>query len=190
MKNFKINNVDVFGIGMSVVASGYPMRTNTKNSDISEDRADRLANNPPGSGHNSFLKGVVIQADIKATIKWWVQWGRYSFSDIISSQSTVHKIKDFDLDDAYIKYVDDRIIKIMKNLQKEYNENPTKENFYKLIYSNPNGMLLTARITTNYLQEKTVYQQRRNHKLKEWQKYCDWLESLPYSHWMTGEEKQ
>ncbi len=187
----EINNVDVNGIAQAVNASGYPMNTKINNWLEEDDweRADELANNPPGVGHNGFLKLITITADIKATIKWWAQWSRYSFSEMGSSQSSIHKLKDMDLDNAYIEYVDDRIIKTMKELQQKYNDNPIKENFYRMIYSNPVGMELTARITTNYLQEKTVYKQRKNHELVcEWGKYCDWLESLPHSQWITKNE--
>jgi hypothetical protein len=34
-------------------------------------------------------------------------------------------------------------------------------------------------MTTNYQQLKTIYQQRRNHRLPEWQVFCDWVETLP-----------
>lgn len=183
---FKIEKVRISGFDESVVASGYPKDAPQELSDYSFYRAEGLASNPPGTGHNNFLKGITIQADITASIKWWVQWGRYSFADIVSSQSTMHKLSDFDLDVAYNQYVDDRIIEIMKELQRQFNENPTQENFYKLIYSNPDGLMLKARITTNYLQEKTIYQQRKNHKLEcEWGKYCEWLEGLKESHLIT-----
>ena len=69
----------------------------------------------------------------------------------------------------------------MKELQKEYNENPTKENMYKMLYTNPCGLKLTARMTTNYLQLKTIYHQRKNHRLQEWQDFCKWIETLPYA---------
>jgi hypothetical protein len=34
-------------------------------------------------------------------------------------------------------------------------------------------------ISTNYLQLKTIYKQRRKHKLEEWKYFCDWIETLP-----------
>ncbi|MFW6017166.1 MAG: hypothetical protein ACOCRK_12065 [bacterium] len=178
----KIQNTKVYGLHENIKRSGIPMSLDIDRLDINYDRARNLARNKPGTGHNCYLKGIIVQADITATIKWWVQWGRYHFADIISSQSTMHKIKDMNLNKVYNKYVDDRVIEIMEELQEQYNENPTKENFYKLVYTNPDGLELTAGITTNYLQEKTIYLQRRNHKLKyEWGKYCDWIENLPHS---------
>ena len=186
MDKLQIDNVKVYGKIPSVIASGYPMSVHISQTRADFNRADKLADNPAGTGHNNFLKGVIIQADITASIKWWAQQERYSFADIISSQSTMHKLKDMNLDEAYIDYVDNRVVEVMKELQEQYNEKPTKENFYKLVYTNPDGLMLTARITTNYLQEKTVYNQRKNHKLEcEWGVYCNWLASLENNKWIT-----
>ena len=55
-----------------------------------------------------------------------------------------------------------------------------KVKYLEILYSNPCGMYLTARMTTNYQQLKTIYQQRRFHRLPEWQDFCDWIETLPY----------
>jgi hypothetical protein len=44
-------------------------------------------------------------------------------------------------------------------------------------------------MTTNYQQLKTIYQQRRNHRLPEWQTFCDWCETLPSFLYLTQQEK-
>jgi hypothetical protein len=41
------------------------------------------------------------------------------------------------------------------------------------------GYELWMGISTNYLQLKTIYFQRRNHKLDEWKYFCKWIEKLP-----------
>ena len=41
------------------------------------------------------------------------------------------------------------------------------------------GFCLGATMTTNYQQLKTMYHQRKYHKLKEWGVFCKWCESLP-----------
>ena len=51
-------------------------------------------------------------------------------------------------------------------------------------------MLLTQGIVTNYLQLKTIYNQRKNHRLPEWRLFCDWIKTLPYSEWITGNEDE
>ena len=126
--------------------------------------------------------------DLTFTNKAWVEMERYHFAQIVSSQSTMHKIAKFDLDKSYIEYVDPKIIKIMKNKIKNYNdlieiENMDRETlarkYLEILYSNPAGFKLTARVTTNYRQLKTIYQQRKNHRLPEWQDFCDEIEKLP-----------
>ena len=53
----------------------------------------------------------------------------------------------------------------------------------------PSGMELTARMTTNYRQLKTIYRQRKDHRLPEWREFCRWLETLPHSEWITRKEE-
>jgi hypothetical protein len=77
----------------------------------------------------------------------------------------------------------------MKELQDAYNENPTKENKLKLLYNAPAWLELTARMTTNYRQLKTIYAQRRNHLLPDWQMFCDFIETLPYSELITWKKR-
>ena len=65
-----------------------------------------------------------------------------------------------------------------------------KKLYLEILYSNPAGFKITARMTTNYRQLKTIYKQRRYHRLPEWQIFCDWLETLPYSEFITRKEKR
>jgi hypothetical protein len=43
-------------------------------------------------------------------------------------------------------------------------------------------------MTTNYRQLKTIYHQRKNHRLPEWLDFCDWVRGLPYSYFITGSD--
>lgn len=190
----KIFNVNVYGLNESIIASSYPMKTNIeeicsnildtdtkrtyKDSDIK--RAYKLGNAKQGSGHDCFTKGIVLQFDLQAPEYFWRQFDRYHFHDYISSQSKMHCITKMDIDKMCNKYVDNRIINILKEKIDTYNQNPTQENFQYVISNCPMGFELTARITSNYLQEKSIYNQRKNHKLEEWKYYCNWLSSLPY----------
>jgi hypothetical protein len=58
----------------------------------------------------------------------------------------------------------------------------SKEELYEAIVAAcPQGLLKTVRIQTNYLQLKTMYHQRKNHKLKnQWGLFTTWIENLPY----------
>ena len=50
----------------------------------------------------------------------------------------------------------------------------------EIVASLPCGFCLGASMTTNYQQLKTIYFQRRFHKLKEWHIFCDMILSLPH----------
>lgn len=183
--NDVVSSVSIYGLLPSVQASKFPMSTDTNTSPEPTETTYRLAQCEPGSGHDQFLTGIVVQFNLTFTNKAWVEAERYHFLDFVSSQSTMHRIAQFDLDQAYIDYVDPRMVEIMKALVAEYNSDPTPEKYLRVLYSNPAGFRLTARMTTNYRQLKTIYRQRRNHRLPEWRAFCEWIETLPYSEWIT-----
>lgn len=183
--NDVVSSVSIYGLLPSVQASKFPMSTDTNTSPEPTDTTYRLAQCDPGSGHDQFLTGIVVQFNLTLTNKAWVEAERYHFLDFVSSQSTMHRIAKFDLDQAYISYVDPRMVEVMKALVAEYNSDPTPEKYLRVLYSNPAGFRLTARMTTNYRQLKTIYRQRRNHRLPEWRAFCEWIETLPYSEWIT-----
>lgn len=139
-----------------------------------------LASSPKGEGHDQFLTGIRVNFDLTFTNKAWVELERYRFIEFVSSQSTMHKLSKFNLRDQYNEYVDERIILIMEELKDKYNKTQNKEDYLKLLYSNPAGFNLTARLTTNYRALKTVYSQRKTHRLPEWREFCKWIETLPY----------
>lgn len=45
----------------------------------------------------------------------------------------------------------------------------------------PNGWLQTRTWTANYEILRSMYHQRKNHKLTEWHAFCDFIETLPYA---------
>lgn len=196
-----VSNVKVFGLEDSVRGAKYPMATDlNKVTDEITPRTKILANAKAGSGHDNFLNGVIVQFDLTFTNKAWVEAERYHFLDFVSSQSTMHRITKFNLDEAYISYVDPRMIDIMKEKVNAYNalqeeikntENNTElvkksaEMYLEILYSNPAGFRLTARMTTNYRQLKTMYLQRKDHRLPEWRAFCKWIETLPHSDFIT-----
>lgn len=211
LENYKdiISDAYVYGLDEAIKASKYPMAVDVnKCTNEITDRTRSLGNVDMGTGHDNYLKGIVVQYDWKFTPKLSVEFERYHFLDFISSQSTMHKITKFDLNKAYIKYVDQRCIDVIREKVADYNfvlENKDnlfivnesrlcnahfetkiqvvewlKEMYLEILYSNPCGMYLTARMTTNYQQFKTIYNQRRNHRLPEWQVFCDWIETLPH----------
>lgn len=185
----KIENVKVYDMEESFKASKYPMSvdTNTVNSDVTP-RIINLANTPKGEGHDQFLTGIRIAFDLTCSNKMWVEAERYRFLEFVSSQSTMHRISKFDLSEQYNEYVDERIIEIMNDLKERYNKTNNPDDYLRLLYSNPSGFKLTARLTTNYRCLKTIYSQRKTHRLPEWIEFTKWVETLPYSDLIIGKE--
>ena len=176
-----INNVKVYGLIESVRASKYPMAVDIeKCTDEITPRVKALGKAPKGSGHDNFLNGVIVQFDLTFSIKGWVEAERYHFLDFVSSQSTMHRITKFDVSSQCNEYVTKEAIENLQKCIDEYNANPTNENYLKVLYNVPVGFKLTARMTTNYRQLKTIYSQRKTHRLPEWREFCAWCETLPY----------
>lgn len=176
-----IDDVQVYGLEKSIKASKYPFAIDPDKAttEITE-RTIALGCADKGSGHDNFLKGIIVQFDLTCTNKMWVEAERYHFFDIVSSQSTMHRIAKFDLTGQCSPYVEPVIVEILSKLVEDYKENPTPENYLRLLYSTPSGLRLTARITTNYQQLKTIYYQRKDHRLPEWREFCQWILTLPY----------
>lgn len=185
---FEIKNVEVFGLENAVIKSGNAMRTQIFNK-VSEETYEKalkrmrtLGSAATGSGHDNPLKGIIVQFDIYAPLYWWKQAQRYHWFDFISSQSTMHCITKFDVRKQCSEYVWEETIDKLQKLINFYNEqeNKDKEVWYEIIANIPSGFMLGASMTTNYQQLKTMYFQRKNHKLKEWKEFCDWCLTLPY----------
>ena len=203
-----VSNVNVYGMESAVMGSKYPMAVDLKKVDGTiVPRTHALANAKPGSGHDNFLNGIIVQFDLTFTNKAWVEAERYHFLDFISSQSTMHRITKFNLDEVYISYTDPRIIEIMKEKVNSYNEltqkisdkklagedvtelnEEAKVKYLEILYSNPAGFRITARMTTNYRQLKTIYVQRKTHRLPEWRAFCDWVETLPNASFIVNND--
>lgn len=184
----KVTNVKIYDLEESIIASGYPMETDTETDndkmtekDITRAKKLRVACDADNPAHGQFLTGIRVNFDLTFTNKAWVEIERYRFLEFVSSQSTMHRIAKFDLDNQYCEYVDPRMIEIMNELKDRYNETKDPEDYLRLLYSNPCGFQLTARLTTNYRCLANIYKQRKNHRLPEWREFCAWIETLPYA---------
>lgn len=137
-----------------------------------------------GSGHDCWAKGVLVNAVISAPSYWYPQMQRYHFIDIVSSQSKMHRITKMDLASQCTNEVDPRAIDLLNEMIDIYNnvsEEHKEDAFSKVLANCPMGLRLTCAITTNYLQLKSMKEQRKHHRLSEWREdFIEWLDSLPY----------
>lgn len=211
----KISNVNVYGLAQSILRSGYPLRDHEiseavfqseinliqqaiQDGDITNPHIKRAISlaNAKGGGHDQFLTGIIVQFDLSASLKCWPELQRYHFLDFVSSMSTMHCVSKFKVRDCCNQFVSEQVIATVENLQEKYNGIPVdhidekKSAYLELLYNMPSGFELTAGMTTNYRQLKTMYAQRRRqgeHRLPDWWYINDWIETLPLSnHLITG----
>lgn len=207
---FKIENTEVYGLNKSIIASGNAMRVEMDDNlgcpgakDFS--RATKLAGTKTGEGHDNFLNGIIVQFDLYAPLYMWKQIQRYHWMDFVSSQSTMHRLTKFDVPSQCVKDTDEEVMYRVQELIDRYNDfvegyKPIADDpeikalreakWRTVVASLPCGFVLGATMTTNYRQLKTIYLQRKSHKLREWHEFCEWIESLPHSHLITGKVKE
>lgn len=193
---FKIEKTVVYGLDKSMIASGNAMRTVMQDNELEADekdfkRACNLGNTGTGEGHDNFLNGIIVQFDLYAPLYMWKQLQRYHFLDFISSQSTMHRLVKFNVKECCVNDTDTAILERYQELLDNYNnwdelvvKTPKNDELKKklwrtLVASLPCGFVLGATMTTNYRQLKTIYNQRKNHRLSEWHTFCNWCETLP-----------
>lgn len=188
-----VSNVRVYGLDEAIRAAKYPkvVKLDGLTTELTKGIKACL-NCPTGEGHDNALNGIIVQFDLTFSEKAWVELQRYHFIDFVSSCSTMHKLQNMNPKDCCNRYVDPRCIDILNKKINEYNrlikakkdgisiaDDVVKEARLEMLYSIPSGFELTAAMTTNYRQLKTIYQQRRNHALPDWQVFCNFIESLP-----------
>jgi len=116
-----------------------------------------LGKAPAFSGHDAFLSGVFVYFDWVVGKRTRIQLlSNYKFINVISSQSLMHRFKEI--------------------------AGGTAENVDDVDLDFKYGISFCA----NYRQLKIIYQERRDSKSPEWSKFCDFLEELPKSEWITS----
>lgn len=186
----RIDKVKVYDLEESIEASKFPMAVETDdcNSDITK-TTRKLGSSEKGEGHDQFLTGIRVAFNLTFSNKAWVEAERYRFLEFVSSQSTMHRVTRLDIRKQCNKYVWDSTIVNLEKAVADYNKAKDDKNvpkevlsemYLEILYNVPSGFELTARLTTNYRCLKTIYAQRKHHRLPEWREFCDWIETLPH----------
>lgn len=63
-----------------------------------------------------------------------------------------------------------------------------KQYWWQMIQLLPSSYNQQRTVMLNYEVLANIYKSRRNHKLDEWHTLCDWIEGLPYSELIIGED--
>ena len=180
-----IFNAQVHGIESALVRAGYPLMTKVGNmEEMREDfkkmvkRGERLGVAPIAHGDDKFLRMITVNFDVTAPRYWWQEFDTYHFTTKMS-QSTMHCLTKMDIKHMMSRYVVPETIQLIERLVEDYKVSPTTDNLLRLKSNLPEGFELTAGITTNYSQLKTMYYQRHTHRLPEWIEFCSWIATLP-----------
>jgi hypothetical protein len=170
------------------------------------DLMTRLRN--AGTDHRKFMRMITVYLDITAPLYWWKEFDTYKVGTVANSCSTMHKItaKEFTFDDFSCEHLERRASLTLKgviddlNYYREYYISIAKQNvpgsntkakdiWWQMIQLLPSSYNQRRTVMVNYEVLANIYKSRKNHKLDEWNTFCDWIDSLPLSELITGKDK-
>lgn len=79
-------------------------------------------------------------------------------------------------------------IGVLNTNRESYLKTKDKKFWWQMIQLLPSSYNQTRNAMMNYEVLANIYKSRKNHKLDEWREFCEWIEELPYSELITGEE--
>lgn len=156
----------------------------------------RLSN--AGTEHRKYMRMMPVYVRITAPLYWWKEADTYKVGTVVNSCSTMHKIaeKEFTAEDfstEHFRWISERCLKdtidVLNGYRNDYIRTKDKDYWWQMIQLLPSSYNQTRNVMLNYEVLANIYRQRKNHKLDEWRDVCKWIESLPYSELITGEER-
>lgn len=150
-----------------------------------------------GQPNSKFLRMIHVQVAVTAPLYLFKELDTYKIATVTNSTSTMHKLastpitKDcFEMDDfenmdtngsANCHGCWDLVLFACEGLRQKFNEFKDKRYWKELIRLLPESWLQTRMFDCNYETLRNIYAWRHNHKLSEWHKFCEWIETLPYA---------
>jgi len=151
-----------------------------------------------GSAHSKYMRQIFVSVDITAPLYWWKEYDTYKVATVANSTSTMHKIhsKPFTRADFSHDHMSeealaalDSMIGVLEQLRLRFVETKDKQAWYSMIQLLPESYEQLRTCTFNYETLVHIYFARRDHKLEEWHRFCDWILELPYAkELILGEE--
>ena len=143
-----------------------------------------------GTDHRKFMRQIFISVDITAPLYWWKEFDTYKVGTVANSTSTMHKIhsKPFSIEDFSCDQMTGvtlafmgQVVEQLEQIRVKFLETKDKQDWYDMIQLLPSSYNQMRTVTMNYENAANMYYARRNHKLKEWHVFCEWVENLPYA---------
>ena len=152
-----------------------------------------------GTDHRKFMRMITVYVDITAPFYWWKEFDTYKVGTVANSCSTMHKIhaKEFTIEDFSTDHLTGTSIAVLKGLIEYLNQMRNvfisekiqdKKYWWQMIQLLPTSYNQKRTIMLNYEVLANIYKSRKAHKLDEWRELCAWIEKLPYSELIIGEE--
>lgn len=151
-----------------------------------------------GPSHAKYRRFITVTMDVTGPLYWWKEMDTYKVGTVGNSCSTMHKIadKEFELEDFSIEHLYPGTLPTFKAVLAELNchrygylHTDYKDDWWQMIQLLPSSYNQKRTLLVNYEVLANIYQQRKGHKLDEWLTFCEWIEGLPMSEIITGEEK-
>ncbi len=160
-----------------------------------------------GADHRKFMRMITVYVDVTAPLYWWKEFDTYKVGTVANSCSTMHKIaaKEFTLEDFSHEHLIENavtyngcvstavlecVIGALNEFRNLYIETKNTKYWWQMIQLLPSSYNQRRTVMLNYEVLANIYKSRRSHKLDEWREFCKWIESLPYSELITGEEQK
>lgn len=152
-----------------------------------------------GTDHRKFMRMLVVYCDILAPLYWWKEFDTYKIATVANSCSTMHcihkhefTIEDFSVEhligETHSKSAFSYIMRSLNEARELYLQTKDKKYWWQMIQLLPSSYNQKRTVMLNYEVLANMYTSRKDHKLDEWRKLCDWIRGLPYSELITGED--
>jgi len=155
-------------------------------------RAIALGGCEGGESHDCYLCGIGVSFCVTAPRYWYPEMQRYHFAEIVSSTSTMHKLRsvcgkvlagEMDWRECFAEGASESAVMCaLGEMGKVMADDGISDNDKVRLVKGllPESYLQTCRVSTNYRQLKTWVRQRSTHRLAEWREACQWARSLPW----------
>jgi len=164
-----------------------------------------------GTEHRKYLRQIFVSMDITAPLYWLKELETYKVGTVSNSCSTMHTIhkKPFEMSDFSIEHLSESyddgevwynneypnssrevfsfIVDAINEYRNKFLETNDKKYWWFMIQTLPSSYNQKRTITMNYENVMTIINQRKGHKLDEWNDLVEELYKLPYVREIRGE---
>ena len=189
----KIENLEVYGFEAAMRGMRNPLNSwhkgDTYQNVIGQNDLQLLRQLcKAGESHRKVLRQMLVSFDITTALYFYKEFDQYKIGVTTNSTSTMHKLGSrqltfddfsFDTEDTMTKMVIDNLNARIRDYKEGMKQN--KALWRSIIQLLPSAYNQTRTVTCNYEVILNMYQQRKNHKLKEWRDFCSYMyKNLPY----------